>query len=53
MLDQALRTDLGHDLVGIVDALAALKSQRLGKRLIPKAPLVDSRGGLNEAASAA
>jgi hypothetical protein len=28
MLDQPLRHDLGHEFVGVVDALAALEAQR-------------------------
>jgi Rap1a immunity proteins len=32
MLDQALRHDLGHDLVGVVNTLPALVSKRKGKR---------------------
>ncbi len=32
MLDQALRYDFGHDLVGVVNALAALEAQGEGER---------------------
>jgi hypothetical protein len=32
MLDKALRHYLSHDLVGVVDALAALVAQREGER---------------------
>jgi hypothetical protein len=33
MLDKTFRNDLRHDLVGAVDALAALKPQREGDRV--------------------
>ena len=33
MLDQTLRHDLRHDLVGVVDALTTLKAQREGERV--------------------
>jgi len=33
MLDEALRHDLGHELVGIVDTLAPLKSQCVRERV--------------------
>jgi len=32
VLDQALRDDFRDDLVGVVDALAAMKAQREGER---------------------
>jgi len=32
MIDKALGDDLGHDLIGVVDALAALVSERIGER---------------------
>ena len=32
MFDQALRNDFGHDLIRVVDALAALVSERVGER---------------------
>ena len=32
MLNEALRHDLGHELVGVVNALAALVSERIGER---------------------
>ena len=33
MLDKALGDDLRHDLVGVVDALATLESEREGERV--------------------
>ena len=33
MPDKALRDDLRHDLVGVVDALATLQAQRIGQRV--------------------
>ena len=33
MLDKALGDDLRHDLVGVVDALATLESEREGQRV--------------------
>jgi hypothetical protein len=33
LLGQPLGADLGHDLVGVVDALAALEAQREGERI--------------------
>lgn len=32
MLDEALRHDLGHDLIGVVDALAPLIAECEGER---------------------
>ena len=34
MLDKALGDDLRHDLVGVLDALATLESEREGERLV-------------------
>jgi len=32
MLDQALRHDLGHDLISVLDPLASVEAKREGKR---------------------